>query len=230
MTPPPTLQQLIDLVRQESPGPAPLEQLGTAAATVSELEQTGDAVLTHFVEQARASGHSWSEISSALGVTKQAAHKRFSDTLPGLGRFTPRARNVLEHATSIARAFGHNYVGTEHILIALFAESEGIAAKVLVELGASQQAVADAVLARVPRGQHSMSGAIPLTPKAVDVVTRTLKIALSLGHNYVGTEHILLSLLEDHDALAVQVLGTFDIDRDRVRNRVIEILAGYTKS
>jgi Clp amino terminal domain, pathogenicity island component len=230
MAPPPSLQGLIDLVEREAPTTTPLDRLGTAAATVAQLEDVGDAVLSHFVDQARRSGHSWSEISSAMGVTKQAAHKRFSDASPTMGRFTPRARTVMEHAPSIARALGHNSVGTEHILLALYEEPEGIAAKVLVELGAPRDEVAREVLARVARSNASVSGAVPLTPKAVDTVTRTLKVALSLGHNYVGTEHILLALLADSDALATQVLGALGLDHDRVRARIVEILSGYTKS
>ena len=137
MAPPPTLQDLIELAERDAETTAPLDQLAAAATTVAHLERVGDAVLSHFVDRARVSGHSWSEISGALGVTKQAAHKRFSlpaPAAPTLERFTLRARRVLEHAETNANALGHNYVGTEHLLLALFDEPEGIAAKVLVEL------------------------------------------------------------------------------------------------
>src|SRR5947209_1814085 len=145
MAPPPTLQDLIELAERDAETSAPLDQLTAAATTVAHLVHVGDAVLSYFVDRARVSGHSWSEISGALGVTKQAAHKRFSfpaPAAPALERFTPRARRVLEHAETTAQALRHNYIGTEHLLLALFDEPEGIGAKVLVELGADRAAVA----------------------------------------------------------------------------------------
>src|SRR6202165_2987550 len=101
MAPPPTLQDLIELAERDAATRAPLHQLGAAAAAVAHFERVGHAVLSHFVDRARFHGHSWSEISAALGVTKQAAHKRYSFTppaTPNLDRFTPRARRVLDHA------------------------------------------------------------------------------------------------------------------------------------
>src|ERR1700728_1583765 len=128
--PPPTLQELIDIVRQDTGSAESLDLLVTAAAAVAQLEETGDALLGHFVDQCRRSGHSWSEISQALGVTKQAVHKRFAlaaDRLiaetpnPTLERFTMRARNVLAAAI---RAAAPGLVGSEHLLAGLFAEPD----------------------------------------------------------------------------------------------------------
>ncbi|HYL53815.1 MAG TPA: Clp protease N-terminal domain-containing protein [Acidimicrobiia bacterium] len=230
MAPPPTLQDLIELAERDAETSAPLDQLTAAATTVAHLERVGDAVLSHFVDRARVSGHSWSEISGALGVTKQAAHKRFSfpaPAAPALERFTPRARRVLEHAETTAQALRHNYIGTEHLLLALFDEPEGIGAKVLVELGADREAVAREVLQRTTRGTAATTATVPMTPRATAVLAAAVGQALELGHNYVGTEHLLLGLFSDTEGMAAQVLATLGVDRQQVRGRIIEMLAGF---
>ncbi len=231
MAPPPTLQDLIELAEREAASSAPLDQLGTAAATVAHLERVGDALLSRFVDRARFNGHSWSEISGALGVTKQAAHKRFSFPAPStatLEGFTPRARRVLEHAETCAHALGHNYIGTEHLLVALFDEADGIAAKVLTELGADRDAVVRARCCNdAVRGKTPSTGPVPMTPRAAATVATAVGQALELGHNYVGTEHLLLAMFSDAEGMAAQVLATLGIDRDQVRTRIIEMLSGY---
>src|SRR6201996_1476298 len=112
MTPGPTLQELIEAVRADAAAEDPLLQLSQASRTVRELEQTADSVLGHFVDQCRRRGHSWSEISGALGVSKQAAHKRFSFDVPDVERFTERARSVLARSEEEALSLGHGFVGT----------------------------------------------------------------------------------------------------------------------
>ena len=136
MAPGPTLEQLIATVRRDAGSDDPLDQLATAARMAADLQDVADAALSHFVDQCRHSGRSWTEISTALGVTKQAAHKRFSETQL-LGRFTPRVRNLFVQAAAAARRLGHNYVGTEHVLLALFGESEALSARVLAQTGAT---------------------------------------------------------------------------------------------
>src|SRR3984885_5528415 len=120
MPPGPTLQELIDGVRADAPAGDPLLQLAQASRTATDLEQTSDALLGHFVDQCRRSGPSWSDISGALGVSKQAAHKRFSFDVPDVERFTERARTVLARSEEEAHSLGHGFVGTEHLLLALF--------------------------------------------------------------------------------------------------------------
>src|ERR1700727_3181102 len=119
MTPSPTLQALIDGVEADAPGSEALLQLSQASRTVGDLEQVGDALLGHFVDQCRRSGHSWSEISGALGVSKQAAHKRFTFDAPPLERFTERARSALSQSEVEAHRLSHGFVGTEHVLLGL---------------------------------------------------------------------------------------------------------------
>src|SRR4051794_994476 len=108
MNPPPTLDELIRLVQADSPSDSPLDQLATAATTINTLNDTGDAVLGHFVDKSRGAGHTWTEISGVLGVTKQAVHKRFTGT-PTFERFTDRARNVLKQSRTEADNLGHAY-------------------------------------------------------------------------------------------------------------------------
>ncbi|MGH3304311.1 MAG: Clp protease N-terminal domain-containing protein [Streptosporangiaceae bacterium] len=157
MTPPPTLQELIDTVRRDAGTEDPISQLAVAAATASELEQTTDALLGHFVDRCRRADRSWSEISGALGVTKQAVHKRFAGPLaerlaavpgrPSFERFTLRARNALVAAGAAAQESGHREIGTGHLLLALYAEPEGVAAKVLLGMQVSREAVETALRA-----------------------------------------------------------------------------------
>src|ERR1700733_3416835 len=170
MTPAPTLQELIDGVRADSPGDEALLQLSQASKTVGDLEQVGDALLGHFVDQCRRSGHSWSEISGALGVTKQAAHKRFTSELPTLERFTERAKSVLREAESEAHRLGHGFVGTEHILLALFDVPDGLAMRVLDEVGVSKPMVEEQVLALIKPMSATESGRLPFTPRAKSVL------------------------------------------------------------
>ena len=150
MTPGPNLQDIIDTVKADASSADPLDQLATASRTVAELEAVGDSVLSHFVDQCRRSGRSWSEISAALGVSKQAAHKRFSLAAASLERWTPRARTALRAAASAAHSLGHGYVGTEHLLLGLFEPAGGIAARILDELGFTRATVEEQIL-RVTR-------------------------------------------------------------------------------
>jgi predicted component of type VI protein secretion system len=230
MTPGPSLQDLITTVQADAASDDALDRLATASRTVAEMEEVGDAVLGHFVDQCRRSGHSWSEISNALGVTKQAAHKRFSFGTPSFERFTERARTALRAATEEARSLGHNYVGTEHLLLGLFEPARGIAAQVLAENDITREQVEEAILAAVPRSQAiSADVKLPYTPRAVASLERTLTEALALGHNYIGTEHLLLGLFGDTATLAGTILTDLGADREHVREQVIEKLSTYVK-
>lgn len=223
MNPGPTLEELIATVRADAPGADPLEQLTTAVTTVSELEEVADATLAHFVDQCRRSGRSWSEISKALGVTKQAAHKRFSFA-PQLDRFTPRARAVLPLAVAEALRLGHNFVGTEHLLLALTVDEESLAAKALATTNATPAKIEAIVLREFPRGD-STDEAPPFTPKATSALAKSVAEALQLAHNYVGTEHILLALFDDKEGLAAKALAELGVTYADVRTFVIAQLA-----
>ena len=142
-------------------------------------------------------------------------------------RFTDRARRVVVLAQEEARMLNHNYIGTEHILLGLIHEGEGVAAKALETLGISLEAVRQQVEEIIGQGQQAPSGHIPFTPRAKKVLELSLREALQLGHNYIGTEHILLGLIREGEGVAAQVLVKLGADLNRVRQQVIQLLSGY---
>jgi len=142
-------------------------------------------------------------------------------------RFTDRARRVVVLAQEEARMLNHNYIGTEHILLGLIHEGEGVAAKALESLGISLDAVRSQVTEIIGEGQQAPSGHIPFTPRAKKVLELSLREALQLGHNYIGTEHILLGLIREGEGVAAQVLTKLGADLNRVRQQVIQLLSGY---
>ncbi|MGI8987195.1 MAG: ATP-dependent Clp protease ATP-binding subunit [Nocardioidaceae bacterium] len=142
-------------------------------------------------------------------------------------RFTDRARRVVVLAQEEARMLSHNYIGTEHILLGLIHEGEGVAAKALESLGISLEAVRAQVEEIIGQGQQAPSGHIPFTPRAKKVLELSLREALQLGHNYIGTEHILLGLIREGEGVAAQVLVKLGADLNRVRQQVIQLLSGY---
>src|SRR6266576_3425993 len=143
-------------------------------------------------------------------------------------RFTDRARRVVVLAQEEARLLNHNYIGTEHILLGLISEGEGVAAKALESLGISLEAVRQQVEEIIGTGSSSPQGHIPFTPRAKKVLELSLREALQLGHNYIGTEHILLGLIREGEGVAAQVLQKLGADLGRVRQQVIQLLSGYT--
>ena len=151
----------------------------------------------------------------------EAGHKVFE-------RFTDRARRVVVLAQEEARLLNHNYIGTEHILLGLIHEGEGVAAKALESLGISLEAVRSQVEEIIGQGGSSPSGHIPFTPRAKKVLELSLREALQLGHNYIGTEHILLGLIREGEGVAAQVLVKLGADLSRVRQQVIQLLSGYS--
>jgi ATP-dependent Clp protease ATP-binding subunit ClpC len=144
-------------------------------------------------------------------------------------RFTNRARATVVHAQEEARLLHHDYIGTEHILLGLIRESEGLAAKALVTLGVSLDSARSEVIGIIGEGKESPSGHIPFTPRAKKVLELSLREALQLKHNYIGTEHILLGLVREGDGVAAQVLVRLGADLDRVRQQVTLLLAGLSE-
>src|SRR5215212_4526306 len=141
-------------------------------------------------------------------------------------RFTERARQVVVLAQEEARTLKHNYIGTEHILLGLLREEEGLAARVLESLDITVERVRAQVVRIVGSGEEVTSGQIPFTPRAKKVLELALREALSLGHNYIGTEHILLGLVRENEGVAARILLDFDADSEKIRNEVIRILSG----
>ncbi len=167
--------------------------------------------------------HLASVAPQVLGLPKE----RPKGAPPMVERFTDRARRVVVLAQEEARMLNHNYIGTEHILLGLIHEGEGVAAKALESLGISLEGVRAQVEEIIGQGQQAPSGHIPFTPRAKKVLELSLREALQLGHYYIGTEHILLGLIREGEGVAAQVLVKLGADLNRVRQQVIQLLSGY---
>ncbi len=180
-----------------------LDQLSDAVLAADHLGEVADHLIGHFVDQARRSGASWTDIGRAMGVSKQAAQKRFVpketvelDMEQGFNRFTPRARNVVVASQNAARETGQAEIRPEHLILGLLSEPATIAAKTLVEQGVSLDSVRESATSRLPAPSESLPALIPFDARAKKALELTFREALRLGHNYIGTEHILLALLE----------------------------------
>ena len=230
----PDLQTLIRATRRRG-GSAPLERLRHAVSISEELAALGDAVVDHCVEDARQRGHSWSEIGKVLGMTKQAAQQKFRTRwFDRFSRhraracvgFTQRAHHSVELAREEARSLEHDYVGTEHLLLGLLRASDGVAAKALSSLEPGlETTIRRKVEDRIGRGVSSGPGPLPFTPRAKKALQLARDEATSLGHNYIGTEHILLALAGLTDGLAAEMLAESGITLDRARAVVVGLLA-----
>lgn len=148
-------------------------------------------------------------------------------------RWTERSRQVIVLAQEEARTLKHNYIGTEHILLGLLREEQGIAARVLNGLGLTRDAVAEDITRIAGAGETVVPGQIPFTPRAKKVCEMALREALSLGHNYIGTEHVLLGMVRENEGIAARILLDADLDSEKVRTGVIRVLSGprvYTQA
>ncbi|MFH8484401.1 Clp protease N-terminal domain-containing protein [Streptomyces longisporoflavus] len=199
------LDDLIQAIKKAHPEEA-LDQLSDAVIAADHLGDVADHLIGHFVDQARRSGASWTEIGKSMGVTRQAAQKRFvpkdpgemSDLDPrqGFSRYTDRAKNVVMASQEEARAAGNDEIGPGHLTLALLTEPDALAAKALVAQGISLEAIRESVTEALPPAVGEVPDLIPYNAGGKKVLELTFREALRLGHNYVGTEHILLSLLE----------------------------------
>ena len=226
MAPAPDLRSLIATVEADA-DTDPLSQLAAASDVANELTGTSDALVGHFVDRCRAAGHTWAEISGSLGVTRQAAHKRYAAIPRDLERWTVRARRALEGSIDAARGFGHAFVGTEHLLLGLF-PAGGIGAQVLGELALTEESVATQVLEHAPRASSGPADP-PFTPRAAQVLGGTLTEAISMGHTYIGTEHLLLALFGQPDGLAAQILADAGATHADAKGKVAQVLVGFMK-
>jgi ATP-dependent Clp protease ATP-binding subunit ClpC len=158
------------------------------------------------------------------GICGRTEERRVGEAV--FERFTERARQVVVLAQDEARALKHNYIGTEHILLGLLREEEGLAARVLEQLDITVEEVRAQVARIVGQGDEVTTGQIPFTPRAKKVLELALREALSLGHNYIGTEHILLGLVRENEGVAARILLDFDADAEKIRNEIIRMLSG----
>ncbi|MEJ8642227.1 Clp protease N-terminal domain-containing protein [Streptomyces sp. MS1.HAVA.3] len=232
MTNPVRLDDLIEAIKKVHTDT--LEQLSGAVVAAEALGDVADHLIGHFVDQARRSGASWTDIGRSMGVTRQAAQKRFVpkadkegdaglDPNQGFGRFTPRARNVVVVAQNEARAAGNTEIRTEHLVLGLLSEPEGLAALALTAQGVDTDAVRAAATGALPPAAADVPDLVPFDAAAKKTLELTFREALRLGHGYVGTEHVLLALLEqEHGEGLLTGLG---VDKDAVEATVTEALA-----
>jgi hypothetical protein len=217
---PPRLGDLIEHINAQHPDRDPLHLLEHAVEASTQLGEIADQLVGHFVDQARRSGASWTEIGSHMGVTKQAAQKRFvsvrhwanpegpdfPDRGP-LSRFTPRARAVVTTAKTRAGTLGHDEVTNIHLLLGLLTEPEGLAAQAIkARAGLELDEVRDAVLATQKKTTRKARSTVRFSREAKKTLELSLRQALRMGHNYIGTEHLLLGILQQDKDPAAEIL------------------------
>lgn len=239
------LDDLIEVIKKARPDNA-LEQLADAVVTAGHLGELADHLIGHFVDQARRSGASWTEIGASMGVSKQAAQKRFVPKPPGdpaaemdpnagFGKFTPRARTVVVAAQEAANITGSAEISIGHLVLGLLSEGDGLAGRLIVEQGVALADIASAALTTVggdataaPEALKAatvagkMSGLIPFGADAKKALELTFREALRLGHNYIGTEHILLAVLEQENGSGI--LSDTGLRKEPLETRLIELL------
>ena len=219
------LDDLISAIKQAHTNA--LEQLTDAVLAAEHLGDLADHLIGHFVDQARRSGASWTDIGKCMGVTKQAAQKRFVpkadaalDPNEGFGRFTPRARNAVVAAQNEAHQSGNLEITPDHLLLGLLADLEALATRLLKAQDVDPEAVRSAIT--LPERSDDVPQLIPFNGPAKKALELTFREALRLGHNYIGTEHILLALLEQEDGEGP--LHSAGVDKARAEADIIRIL------
>jgi hypothetical protein len=237
--PPVRLDELISYVKGQD-GTA-LDHVSAAVRISEHLGELADHLIGHFVDQARKTGASWTEIGQSMGVTKQAAQKRFvprpADTdwqslladafhAHPFARFTPRAKHAVVAAEEEAREGRQTLILPEHLALGLLHEPEGLAARAIVALGVAAEATREALAAALTptAAEEPVAGKIPFAPRAKKVLELTMREALLLGHNYIGTEHLLLALLDDEEAAGGGALTELGLTRERARDWLVSAL------
>ncbi|TMQ97458.1 ATP-dependent Clp protease ATP-binding subunit [Actinomadura soli] len=205
-----------------------LEQLSSAVVAAEHLGEVADHLIGHFVDQARRSGASWTDIGTSMGVSKQAAQKRFVpkgqapdlDPSQGFSRFTARARDVVMASMNEAKAAGNDQIRPVHIVLGLLSEPNGLAARAILAQGVLLDTVRQAATAALPPEVDDVPDLIPYDADAKKAMELTFREALRLGHNYIGTEHMLLALLEFEDGTGV--LSGLGIDKATAEANITE--------
>lgn len=213
MTHPVRLDDLIEAITRGHTDS--LERLSQAVLTANHLDELADHLIGHFVDQARRSGASWTDIGASMGVSKQAAQKRFLpkdqpdlDPAQGFSRFTEQARNVVVAAQNEAHAAGDDEIRPAHLVLGLLAEPEAAASTAIAAQGVSAQALRQAAVATLPEAREQVPDLIPFDTRAKKALELTFREALRLGHDNIGTEHVLLALLElEHGAGVLSEIG-----------------------
>jgi len=227
-----TLSELITLVDGAQEDEDALARLPVAVAIGDRLGELGDHLVGHFVDQARHEGASWTAIGASMGVTKQAVQKKFVPS-PGeipagrlLSRITPRAAKAVELARKEARRMKNRSVGTEHLVLGLVATG-GVAAEAIDGQGVSAGEVRKAVRAAAAPASDDVPDRVPFAPATKRALEVAAREAMRRGHNYVGTEHLLLAVLGESDSVGARVLTSLGITSDETGERVDQLLADF---
>jgi hypothetical protein len=228
------LDDLIETIKKTHS--AALDQLTDAVLTADHLGDVADHLIGHFVDQARRSGASWTEIGRSMGVTKQAAQKRFVakgeasdlDASQGFSRYTDRARKVVVTAQEEARARGNDQISVAHLVLGLVADPTALGARAIVAHGVSLDTVRQTATAVLPEAVDSLPALIPFDAHAKKALELTFREALRMNHNRVGTEHILLALLELEDGTGV--LAGLGVEKAVAERAVVAALAASPES
>ncbi|WP_280257853.1 Clp protease N-terminal domain-containing protein [Nocardia wallacei] len=227
------LDDLIDGIKKARPDNV-LEQLSDAVVVGGHLGEVADHLIGHFVDQARRAGASWTDIGGSMGVSKQAAQKRFvpkattdpaMDPNAGFARFTERARSVVAVSQEEARSAGNAEIQPEHLVLALLSEPKSLAAHAITSKGVTLDAVRRVATAALPPAADDVPALIPYNAAARKTLELTFREALRLGHNYIGTEHILLALLEHEDGNGV--LSGLGLRKDELESDIVAQLAQF---
>ena len=230
VTHPVRLDELINAIKQVHADV--LDQLSDAVLAAEHLGDVADHLIGHFVDQARRSGASWTDIGKSMGVTKQAAQKRFVlraetsalDPNDGFERFTPRARNTVIAAQNAAHEAGNSEITPDHLLLGVLSDPEALVTKLLRAQRVDPESVRAAVT--LPPPAENLPQLIPFSGAARKALELTFRQALRLGHNYIGTEHLLLALLELEDGSGL--LHQAGVDKDRVEADLTAVLESLT--
>ncbi|MFF3891113.1 Clp protease N-terminal domain-containing protein [Streptomyces sp. NPDC001914] len=224
-----SLADLIARLDEELPEADELARISEARLRAQTLSDLGDQLIDHYVSKAKRTGASWTQIGDAIGVSKQAAQQRHAPA--PFERFTNLNRHSIVLAQEAARTHKHDFIGTGHLLLGLLGEPQGLAYEVLLAQAGSEQRVRDAVEeALPPAGEKALRGHIAFRPESKEAIEQARHASADLGHDWVGTEHMLLGLVSAGESTAAQVLRTLgftpDELRETVRTRVAERLAG----
>jgi hypothetical protein len=218
-----TLDELISQVKGRHPEGTALDHLAEATSIADHLGELADHLVGHFVDQARRAGASWTMIGQSMGVTKQAAQKRFVAGDSSMERFTDRAKVVVLKTQNEARGRGHLEVTSLHLLLGLLSEWDGLAGQAIEAAGVTRDAVARESTAVLPPNAEPVPH-VPFSAGLKKVYELTVREALRLGHNYVGTEHLLLGLLEAQDEPGARILTNLGVSKDAVEVWTIDAL------
>ena len=233
------LDDLIEYVKTQHPGSDPLQDLEHAMMIAGHLGDVADHLIGHFVDQARRAGASWTDIGQHMGVTKQAAQKRFVPRVPedldldldvdaNFSRFTARARKAVIDAQEEARQARHGVIEPEHLVLGLLDQPDNFAVHAIAALGSTPEAVRAAV-ATPGTESAPLTGHLPISAAAKKTLQLVLREALRLGHNYIGTEHILLGVLSDDQERTAQALTGLGVTHDLAEQWLVAALADFSK-